>query len=87
MVICSEQYINVTLQTLEPFKGRIYVAGHSDSCDSEGNGAYTTTLRIPLSGTESSNQCGTVIIKSVGERNQYVIRIQACSLTVTIVST
>jgi hypothetical protein len=87
MVTCSEQYINVTLQTVEPFKGRIYVVGHSDSCDSEGNGAYTTTLRIPMSGTESSNQCGIVIIKSVGERNQYVIRIQASCLSITIVST
>ncbi|XP_023726058.1 uncharacterized protein LOC111874636 isoform X2 [Cryptotermes secundus] len=73
MVICSEQYINVTLRTVEPFKGRIYVVGHSESCDSEGNGAYTTTLRIPLSGTKSSNQCGIVIIKSVGETNQTLI--------------
>jgi hypothetical protein len=73
MVICSEDYINVTLRTVEPFKGRIYVVGHSDTCDSDGNGGYTTTLQIPISGTASSNQCGIMIIKSVGETNQYVL--------------
>jgi Zona pellucida-like domain. len=72
MVMCSEQHINVTLQTVEPFKGRIYVAGHSDTCNSEGSGQYTTMLKIPMSGSGSSNQCGIMIIKSFGETNQYV---------------
>lgn len=72
MVTCSEQYINVTLRTVEPFKGRIYVVGHSDTCDSEGSGQYTTTLKIPMSGSGSSNRCGIMIFKSNGETNQYV---------------
>jgi hypothetical protein len=62
----------------------MYVVGHSESCDSQGNGAYTTTLKVPLSGTESSNQCGIVIIKSVGEKNQYVIRTQSSCLSITV---
>lgn len=70
-VMCSEQYINVTLQTVEPFKGRIYVVGRSDTCNSEGSGQYTTTLKIPMSGS-GSNRCGIMIIKSFGETNQYV---------------
>jgi len=69
--MCSEQYINVTLQTVEPFKGRIYVVGRSDTCNSEGSGQYTTTLKIPMSGS-GSNRCGIMIIKSFGETNQYV---------------
>jgi hypothetical protein len=72
MVICSEQYINVTLRTVEPFKGRIYVVGHSDTCDSEGSGQYTTSLTIPMSGSGSSNRCGIMVFKSNGETNQYV---------------
>ncbi|XP_021915438.1 uncharacterized protein LOC110827621 isoform X2 [Zootermopsis nevadensis] len=70
MVICSEQYINVTLRTVAPFSGRIYVVGHSDSCSRQGNGGYTTTLKMPISGAGSSNQCGIMIMKSVGETNQ-----------------
>lgn len=73
MVICSEQYINVTLRTVEAFKGRMYVVGHSDTCDSEGSGGYTTTLKIPMSGPGSSNQCGIMIIKSFGETNQTLL--------------
>jgi hypothetical protein len=72
MVICSEQYINVTLRAGEPFRGRIYVVGHSDSCNCQGSGGYTTHT-MPLSGTGSSNQCGIVIMKSVIETNQYVL--------------
>jgi len=87
MVVCSEQYINVTLRTVEPFKGRIYVVGHSDTCDSEGSGQYTTSLTIPMSGSGSSNRCGIMIFKSNGETNQYVscyknARIQDCCETI-----
>jgi hypothetical protein len=93
--MCSEQYINVTLRTVEPFKGRIYVVGHSDTCDSEGSGGYATTLEIPMSGPGSSNQCGIMIIKSFGETNQYVssyknmrlLIIQYCYIHTQVMST
>ncbi|PSN45520.1 hypothetical protein C0J52_13172 [Blattella germanica] len=73
MVICSEESINITLHTVEPFKGRMYVSGFSNACDVEGFGGYLTTLSIPMTGTGSSNKCGITIIKSVSDTNRTLL--------------
>lgn len=73
MVVCSDNSINVTLRTVEPFKGRMYVSGYTKACDAEGIGGYVTTLTLPMTGTGPSSNCGITVIKSVGDTNRTLL--------------
>ncbi|KAJ9601655.1 hypothetical protein L9F63_000188, partial [Diploptera punctata] len=73
MVICSENYINVTLRTVEPFRGRLYVNGYTQVCDVEGKGDLVTTLLLPMKDNGPSSNCGITVIKSIGVTNKTLL--------------
>nr|CAD7206990.1 unnamed protein product [Timema douglasi] len=76
LVTCSNKDITVTLRTIEPFRGRMYVQGRSELCNSEGRGASSTQLVIPLEQTTRAgrriNTCGIMVARSLGETNRSV---------------
>ncbi|XP_065340307.1 uncharacterized protein nompA isoform X4 [Cloeon dipterum] len=63
---CSEDGMEFTLRTTEPFVGRIYTYGFYDRCFFRGNGGTTNVLRI--SGAQGYPDCGTQRFDSRGLR-------------------
>lgn len=55
--LCTEDGMEFTLRTDEPFRGRIYTYGYYDRCFIRGSGSSVTNLRI--TGTRGSPDCGT----------------------------
>ncbi|XP_039297911.1 uncharacterized protein LOC111054701 [Nilaparvata lugens] len=55
--VCSEDGMEFTLKTPEPFIGRIYTYGYYDRCFYRGNGGTANVLRI--SGAQGYPDCGT----------------------------
>ncbi|XP_073994788.1 no mechanoreceptor potential A isoform X2 [Rhodnius prolixus] len=55
--VCSEDGMEFTLRTPEPFIGRIYTYGYYDRCFYRGNGGTANVLRI--SGAQGYPDCGT----------------------------
>ncbi|XP_046683736.1 uncharacterized protein LOC124369721 isoform X2 [Homalodisca vitripennis] len=55
--VCSEDGMEFTLRTPEPFVGRIYTYGYYDRCFYRGNGGTVNVLRI--SGAQGYPDCGT----------------------------
>lgn len=55
--VCSEDGMEFTLKTPEPFIGRIYTYGFYDRCFYRGNGGTANVLRI--SGAQGYPDCGT----------------------------
>ncbi|XP_054280861.1 uncharacterized protein LOC128998659 isoform X2 [Macrosteles quadrilineatus] len=55
--VCSEDGMEFTLRTPEPFVGRIYTYGFYDRCFYRGNGGTVNVLRI--SGAQGYPDCGT----------------------------
>jgi hypothetical protein len=55
--VCSEDGMEFTLRTAEPFIGRIYTYGYYDRCFYRGNGGTANVLRI--SGAQGYPDCGT----------------------------
>ncbi|XP_014260644.1 uncharacterized protein LOC106673149 isoform X2 [Cimex lectularius] len=56
--VCSEDGMEFTLRTPEPFIGRIYTYGYYDRCFYRGNGGTANVLRI--SGAQGYPDCGTI---------------------------
>ncbi|XP_071521404.1 uncharacterized protein nompA [Panulirus ornatus] len=55
--LCTEDGMEFTLRTDEPFRGRIYTYGYYDRCFIRGSGSSVTNLRI--TGPRGSPDCGT----------------------------
>lgn len=61
--VCSEDGMEFTLRTPEPFVGRIYTYGFYDRCFYRGNGGTVNVLRI--SGAQGYPDCGTQRVQSL----------------------
>lgn len=65
----------VELGTSEPFHGRIYASGFSDSCGIQGNGNNMTKLSLPIPKVDelmtSNMNCGLAPAFSIDSDNQY----------------
>ncbi|XP_059489050.1 uncharacterized protein LOC132204524 isoform X3 [Neocloeon triangulifer] len=67
--VCSEDGMEFTLRTTEPFVGRIYTYGYYDRCFFRGNGGTVNVLRV--SGAHGYPDCGTQRLNSRGYRYDY----------------
>nr|CAD7455511.1 unnamed protein product [Timema tahoe] len=89
LVTCSSSDITVTLRTIEPFRGRMYVQGRSELCNSEGRGASSTQLVIPLEQTTRAgrkiNTCGIMVARSLGETNRSLGDINRTLLSAVVI--
>lgn len=74
-VKCSNSSLIVELETSEPFHGRMYASGFSDSCGIQGNGNNLTILNLSIPKVNelmSSNMnCGITPAFSINNENQY----------------
>ena len=74
-VRCTNSSLIVELETSEPFHGRIYSSGFSDTCGIQGNGNNLTILSLPMPKMDdliSSNvNCGLTPAYSISNDNQY----------------
>ncbi|XP_063230365.1 uncharacterized protein LOC134535230 [Bacillus rossius redtenbacheri] len=77
LVTCSGREMSVTLRTLQPFTGRMYVRGRPETCGAEGRGSGSTVLTVPLESPSRAgrvdNKCGVLVVKSVGETNRTLL--------------
>jgi hypothetical protein len=68
---CSQDGMEFTLRTLEPFTGRIYTYGFYESCYVDGDGQLASTLRISRS--NGFPRCGT---QQIGDLMTNIVVVQ-----------
>lgn len=68
---CSQDGMDFTLRTLEPFTGRIYTYGFYESCYFDGDGQMSSTLRISRS--NGFPRCGT---QQIGDLMTNIVVVQ-----------
>ncbi|XP_020296222.1 uncharacterized protein LOC109861116 isoform X2 [Pseudomyrmex gracilis] len=70
-VQCSESVLTITLITMEPFVGRIYVSGYEETCGVDGVRKNVTILKIPLSRRGKYDmECGLISAFSFDNKNR-----------------
>ncbi|XP_011313681.1 uncharacterized protein [Fopius arisanus] len=73
-VSCTNESLVIQLETQEPFTGRLYASGYSETCDVQGTGKNTTTLalRIPSETEldEGNVNCGITPAYALEAENQ-----------------
>ncbi|XP_058797709.1 uncharacterized protein LOC131667947 isoform X2 [Phymastichus coffea] len=73
-VRCTNKSLTAELRTGEPFVGRIYASGHSESCGVQGHGSNITRLVLNLPDTSDLTKavmtCGLTPVFSVDQNNQ-----------------
>lgn len=73
-VRCSNSSLIIELETSEPFHGRIYASGFSETCGTQGNGNNLTVLNLPIPKIDeimsSTMKCGITPAFSVNNENQ-----------------
>ncbi|KAL6266982.1 hypothetical protein P5V15_000066 [Pogonomyrmex californicus] len=80
-VECGESTMTITLTTMEPFIGRMYVSGHGDTCGVNGIGHNVTTLKLLLPKKEQIDKqeipCGLTPAFSIDKDNRTHILVWA----------
>ncbi|XP_066983895.1 uncharacterized protein [Macrobrachium rosenbergii] len=69
--LCTEDGMEFTIRTNEPFRGRIYTYGYYDRCFSRGSGSTVNVLKI--SGPNDFPDCGTI---RYGETTTNIVVVQ-----------
>ncbi|XP_001604126.2 uncharacterized protein LOC100120484 isoform X1 [Nasonia vitripennis] len=73
-VQCTNSSLTIELHTTEPFVGRMYASGYSESCGVQGHGSNVTTLVLSLPDTSHIDTapmtCGLTPAYSVDQDNQ-----------------
>ncbi|KAK0096387.1 hypothetical protein PV326_005623 [Microctonus aethiopoides] len=73
-VSCGNTSLTIQLETTEPFNGRVYASGYSETCDVQGTGLNRTILqlRIPDKNeiTQGNIECGIIPAFAVDSNNE-----------------
>lgn len=75
-VSCGNGSLIIQLDTQEPFTGRLYASGYSETCDIQGTGSNTTLLALRIPDEKELDKgnidCGITPAYAVENDNQYV---------------
>ncbi|KAL7301175.1 hypothetical protein TKK_0006146 [Trichogramma kaykai] len=73
-VECTNSSLTVELKTAEPFAGRMYASGYSDTCGVTGQSEKLTRLVLPMPDTRDTENneasCGLLPVMSMNQENR-----------------